>query len=72
MKAKMGKHRATARKRQGILVFRTGAPLKASVVRETIEIVRKEREQEILGVGYESEMPQSHVRKEIPKRNSKP
>ncbi len=49
MNAKIGKNRATARKKQGIWVFRTGAPLKASVVRETIEMVRKEREQEVLG-----------------------
>jgi AbrB family looped-hinge helix DNA binding protein len=39
---------ATAYKRQGILVFRTG-PLKASVVDETIRKVRKEREGQILG-----------------------
>lgn len=39
---------ATAYKKQGILVFRTG-PLKASVVDETIRKVRKEREQQILG-----------------------
>jgi AbrB family looped-hinge helix DNA binding protein len=39
---------ATAYKRQGILVFRTG-PLKASVVDETIRKVRKERERQILG-----------------------
>ncbi len=49
MNAKMGKNRATARKKQGVWVFRAGAPLKASVVRETIELVRKEREQEVLG-----------------------
>jgi AbrB family looped-hinge helix DNA binding protein len=40
---------ATAFKKQGIWVFRTGAPLKASVVDETIRKVRKEREQQILG-----------------------
>jgi AbrB family looped-hinge helix DNA binding protein len=40
---------STAYKRQGIWVFRTPAPLKASVVEETIRKVRKEREQEILG-----------------------
>lgn len=39
---------ATAYKKHGILVFRTG-PLKASVVDETIRRVRKEREQQILG-----------------------
>ena len=69
MNAKGNKGHAAARKRQGIWVFRTGGRLKASVVRATIEMVRKEREQEVLGVGYESEIPQSQVRKEIPKRN---
>ena len=49
MSTKKGKNRATARKKQGIWVFHTGVPLKASVVRETIELVRKEREQEVLG-----------------------
>ena len=39
---------ATAYKKQGILVFRTG-PLKASVVDETIRKVRRQREREILG-----------------------
>jgi AbrB family looped-hinge helix DNA binding protein len=39
---------ATAYKKQGIWVFRTG-PLKASVVDETIRKVRKERERQILG-----------------------
>jgi len=39
---------ATAYKKKGILVFRTG-PLKASVVEETIRRVRKERERQILG-----------------------
>jgi len=49
MNAKIGKNRATARKKQGIWVFRTEGTLKASVVRETIEIVRKEREQQVSG-----------------------
>jgi hypothetical protein len=49
MNVKTKKSRAVAYKRQGIWVFRTGAPLKASVVRETIEIVWNEREQEVLG-----------------------
>jgi len=40
---------ATAYKKHGIWVFQTGAPLKASVVNETIRKVRKEREQQILG-----------------------
>jgi AbrB family looped-hinge helix DNA binding protein len=39
---------ATAYKKRGIWVFRTG-PLKASVVDETIRRVRKERERQILG-----------------------
>jgi AbrB family looped-hinge helix DNA binding protein len=39
---------ATAYKKQGIWVFRTGTPLKASVVEETIRKVRKERERQIL------------------------
>jgi len=39
---------ATAYKKQGIWVFRTGA-LKASVVDETMRKVRKERERQILG-----------------------
>jgi hypothetical protein len=69
MNAKVNKGRATAYKRRGIWVFRTGGRLKASVVRATIEEVREERAQEVLGVGHESEIPQSQVRKEIPKRN---
>lgn len=40
---------APLRKKQGIWVFRGGAPLKASVVDETIRSGRKEREQEVLG-----------------------
>jgi hypothetical protein len=48
MDAKTGVGRATAYKKRGILVFRVGA-LKASVVDATIEKVRKEREQEVLG-----------------------
>jgi AbrB family looped-hinge helix DNA binding protein len=36
-------------KKQGVWVFRAGAPLKASVVRETIRRVRKDREQTLLG-----------------------
>jgi AbrB family looped-hinge helix DNA binding protein len=39
---------ATAYKKHGILVFRTG-PLKASVVDETIRKVREERDRKILG-----------------------
>jgi AbrB family looped-hinge helix DNA binding protein len=38
-----------AYKKQGIWVFQTGAPLKASVVDDTIRKVRKEREEQILG-----------------------
>jgi AbrB family looped-hinge helix DNA binding protein len=40
---------ASMYKKQGIWVFRGGAPLKASVVRETIRRVRKDREQAIVG-----------------------
>jgi AbrB family looped-hinge helix DNA binding protein len=40
---------ASMRKKEGVWVFRAGAPLKASVVRETIQRVRKEREQAVLG-----------------------
>jgi AbrB family looped-hinge helix DNA binding protein len=40
---------ATAFKKQGIWVFRTGSPLKASVVDDTIRKVRKEREDQISG-----------------------
>jgi AbrB family looped-hinge helix DNA binding protein len=41
---------ASMYKKQGVWVFRGGgAPLKASVVRETIRRVREDREQEILG-----------------------
>jgi hypothetical protein len=36
-------------KKQGIWVFRTSGKLKASVVDLTIEKVRKEREQQVLG-----------------------
>jgi hypothetical protein len=36
-------------KKQGIWVFRTSGQLKASVVDLTIEKVRKEREQQVLG-----------------------
>jgi len=39
---------ASMYKKQGVWVFRGGAPLKASVVRETIRRVRKDREQAIL------------------------
>jgi len=49
MNAKTTKNRATARKKRGIWVFRASGRLKASVVDETIRIVRKEREQEVLG-----------------------
>jgi hypothetical protein len=49
MNARIGKDRATTRKKQGIWVFRAGAPLTASVVKETIEIVRNEQEQQVLG-----------------------
>jgi len=37
------------RRKRGVWVFSTGTPVKASVVRETIERVRKEREQAVLG-----------------------
>ena len=40
---------ASMYKKQGVWVFRAGAPLKASVVRETIRRVRKDREQTLLG-----------------------
>jgi AbrB family looped-hinge helix DNA binding protein len=36
-------------KKQGVWVFRGGAPLKASAVRETIRRVRQDREEAILG-----------------------
>jgi AbrB family looped-hinge helix DNA binding protein len=39
----------TAFKKQGIWVFQTGSPLKASVVDETVRKVRKEREDQVLG-----------------------
>lgn len=40
---------ASMHRKEGVWVFRTGAPLKASVVGETIRRVRKEREQAVLG-----------------------
>ena len=40
---------ASMHKKQGVWVFRAGAPLKTSVVRETIRRVRKDREQAVLG-----------------------
>jgi AbrB family looped-hinge helix DNA binding protein len=40
---------ASMYKKQGVWVFRGGAPLKASVVRDTIRRVRQDREQAILG-----------------------
>lgn len=40
---------AAMHKKQGVWVFRAGAPLKASVVHETIRRVRKEREHAVLG-----------------------
>jgi AbrB family looped-hinge helix DNA binding protein len=40
---------ASMHRKEGVWVFRAGAPLKASVVRETIRRVRKEREQAVLG-----------------------
>jgi hypothetical protein len=49
MNFKTNENWAIAYKKQGIWVFRTGGRLKASVVRATIEAVRKEREQQILG-----------------------
>jgi hypothetical protein len=49
MNVKTRKNPAIVYKKQGILVFRTGRRLTASVVRATIERVRKEREQKILG-----------------------
>jgi len=48
MNTRIGKDRATTRKKQGIWVFRAGAPLTVSVVKETIESVRNEREQQVL------------------------
>jgi AbrB family looped-hinge helix DNA binding protein len=41
---------ATAYKKKGIWVFHTDAPVTASIVRDTIRRVRKDREQAILGV----------------------
>jgi hypothetical protein len=49
MNVKTSKKRAIMRKERDILVFDLGAPLTASVVRKTIEKVRKERERQILG-----------------------
>ncbi len=40
---------ARMRKKQGIWVLHGGAPLSASVVRETIRRVREERERKVLG-----------------------
>ena len=40
---------ASMYKKQGVWVFRGGAPLKASAVRETIRRVRQDREEAILG-----------------------
>lgn len=40
---------ASMYKKRGVWVFRGGAPLKASAVRETIRRVRKDREESILG-----------------------
>lgn len=40
---------ASMYKKQGVWVFRGGAPLKASAVRETLRRVRKDREEAILG-----------------------
>jgi AbrB family looped-hinge helix DNA binding protein len=40
---------AAMRKKQGVWVFRSGEPLKASVVRETIRRVREERADEVSG-----------------------
>jgi AbrB family looped-hinge helix DNA binding protein len=40
---------ASMHRKEGVWVFRAGAALKASVVRETIRRVRKEREQAVLG-----------------------
>jgi len=36
-------------RKRGIWVFRAGAPLKASVVDETVQAVRKDREQQVTG-----------------------
>jgi len=41
---------ATMRKELGVLVFDTGEPLTASVVRETIQKVRDERSDRALGI----------------------
>jgi AbrB family looped-hinge helix DNA binding protein len=40
---------SSMRKKQGVWVFHTDAPLKASVVRETMQRVRKDRERSTLG-----------------------
>ena len=43
------RERGKMRKKQGVWVFSSGVPLKASVVEDTIRKVREEREDEILG-----------------------
>jgi hypothetical protein len=49
MSAKLSKNRPIAYKRQGVLVFRVGGSLAASVVDATIEKVRDERARMVLG-----------------------
>jgi len=49
MNSRIGKDRVPTRKKRGIWVFWAGAPLTASVVKETIDIIRNEREQQVLG-----------------------
>ena len=44
------RQRATMRKELGVLVFDTGEPLTADVVRETIQKVRDERSDRALGI----------------------
>jgi hypothetical protein len=52
MNNKINKNQVVARKKQGIWVFRTGGRVTASVVSTTIEKVRDEREQQILGKNW--------------------
>lgn len=40
---------AQLRKKRGVWVFRCGEPLSAAAVQETLERVRREREEQILG-----------------------
>jgi AbrB family looped-hinge helix DNA binding protein len=44
------RHRATMRKEQGVWVFDSGEPITASTVRETIQEIRDERSDRVLGI----------------------